>query len=259
MLLLAQEGGTISVALAGRGWYLGERQVERGERLSAIAELVGREAGELALDCAGAGPITYSCRQPPCRVPVCSTKVDGVEVRALTPPGGRSFSGMLAALLKREPRQPEVMGVRGTVNVNDAVLPQAEGAVHFGAALQRAPEGRYCLRLTRLPEGGAARVYVVDWNRTANPEGRAKSPDLVTGTYTLETGPAGGACEFEEADRARAWVLIVKGAAFTRANQQWKADAAGLREMEQAGTSPAVAAMMRHLILASLADAAETP
>lgn len=254
----AAEG--IRVVRADEGWSLGARQLKPGDPLAATAELKGTPATPLILDCGKSGWLSYSCSREQCRVPVCSTQVEGVavqrvDVHAAGAETSSSLGDMLAALLKRDRRAPQTLGVRSGGNPNDAIVLASGNAVHWGPALTRVLEGRYCFRLASLPAGGAARTFTLEWDRATDREGIAPMPNLPPGVYSLEKGKSD--CRFDDPDSAAAWVLVAPDADFGRVDAQWKAYAASIRQLEQSGTSPAVLSTVRHAVLSALGDSIE--
>jgi hypothetical protein len=258
-LFLAQEGSApVQVDLASKGWYLGTRPIARGDRLSAVAELTAKEAGDLMLECGTGGVILYTCSRVPCRVPACSTEVKGAEVRRLDAGGAPRdlLTRMLPSLIRREPKAPETLGVRGGGSVNDAVLFESGGSLHLGPALRRVLDGRYCFRLKKLPANDSGRTFTLQWDRSVEAEGLVQAAGLTHGVYTLEMGQE---CVFDDPDRTPVWVVITGQADFARVDGEWKSYAAWLRQLEAGGTTPAAVATLRRAVLSSLGDAVEKP
>src|SRR5258706_302218 len=92
-LLSAQTELPVRVITAGQGWLQGTRQLTRGDRLSAVTSLTGKEPSDLVLDCGPAGWLSYSCARYPCSIPVCSTKVDSATVRRVDPDAPKGSPG----------------------------------------------------------------------------------------------------------------------------------------------------------------------
>ncbi|HEV2199414.1 MAG TPA: hypothetical protein VGR73_06315 [Bryobacteraceae bacterium] len=264
LALLAQDNAT--VVNAGRGWRYANKILARGQTIpvrSTQVELqlaAGATAGELLLECPR-GLVRYACTED-CGVPTCAKQSDTLRsTKVFELPDFARYGwseAVMRALFTREPREMAALGVRGGGNPSDAVLLMDAKGVHWGAALARVLEGRYCLRLTPLPSG-PARAVTIDWDRATDAEGIAPAAGIVAGIYSLDKGMPGatGACSVESDARA-AWVVIAPEAQFNRMNPGWKQQSAEIAQLERSAAGPDIAATLRHAVLASLADAPDS-
>src|SRR5579862_2152148 len=144
--LLAQNPGKGKAAESGikvitaTGWFHGKVAIQRNDPLPALADLTAiAGASDLVLQCGPAVWYAYNCGGQACTVPVCATKVDRVTVTRSDPsagkgPWGDNPGGLLASLIRHEPKDPATLGVRAGGNPNDAVVLQTSQGVHWGAA-----------------------------------------------------------------------------------------------------------------------------
>jgi hypothetical protein len=258
------EESSVRVIGGGKGWLYNGRELARNQRVPVTATLSGTGATDLVLDCGQSGWYAYSCGGSTCRVPVCSSKVDGVVVRRVDPyawsgPAHKATLGeMLHSFFEREPKSAETLGVRASGSPNDALVMAASEGIHWGPALNRVLEGRYCFDLMRLPVAAreVTQTFTIDWNREVDREGVARVLDVKPGTYIITKGrpDVDGPCHFDDAESGAAWVVVVPQARFESLSSQWKSYSTGLRQLEQSGTSPDVVATVRHAVLSSLAD-----
>jgi len=245
--LPAQDQAT--VVSAGKGWTYNGKVLLRGQVIDKEHQLsADMPAGELLLDCPRA-LIRYVCDSR-CNVLVCvgqSSAAHIVEFPAWAKSVVRPF-------LRLEPREVAALGVRGGGNPVDALLLMDVRGVHWGPALARVLEGRYCLRLTPLPSG-TARVFTIDWDRATDAEGVTPAPGVAAGIYSLDKGTPGapGVCTLENDARA-AWVVVAPEAQFNRVNPGWKQRSAEIAQLERSDAGPDAAATLRHAVLASLSD-----
>jgi hypothetical protein len=249
--LFAQHS-SVTVILGGRGWSCmrnGKRHlVVRGDRLRANEELQGgNETGDLLLDCGTKGWFTQSCASESCAKHACNED-ESVQVSKLLHLASAFF-------LRSEPEEPATLGVRGGGNPSDAVVLQDSMGMHWGPALTRVLEGRYCFRLIPLPvkTSGPPHQFTLDWNRSIDGEGLAPVPNLPPGLYSLEKGTPGasGACAVDS-DGAASWIVVAAEPAFEKLNRQWEAEQAELDRMHRSGASLPVIAAVRHAALAAL-------
>jgi hypothetical protein len=260
-----QTGGSeVLVLSAGQGWQIAGKKIERDHKVPAGAAVTstGPDSGALLLDCGAGGWLSYACTASGCRVAACSTEAEGVTVRRvdlasqLAAPASRSHS-----LLKYEPKEAVVTGVRAPGNPNEAVLLVNAGAVHFAPALTRVLEGQYCLRLTRLPAqpGNPPQTVRINWDRSVDPEGAVAAPTLSSGLYSLEKGtPADpGGCEVPS-DAVASWVLIVPEAQFPSYSADWKNVTSQAHDLSNSGLDREALLAARHAVLASMADSLQT-
>jgi hypothetical protein len=262
LLLLAGaiQAQQAQVVWAGRGWY----QVSNGKSLLLARNGTlndgdtlngGKESGDLILKCPRDVVLVYSCTSEKCNAQACKPeKFSGLRVTQI------SFLLKLPSLLEREPEATAaVLAVRGTNGPGDAVVLQTPQGVHWGPALTRVLEGRYCFRLAHLPNGsGGPREFTLDWDRSVEKEGIAAVPNLAPGLYRFEKGApaANGACGVD-AGSAPAWVLVTPQARFAAIDKQWEEDSAKIDDLEQDGVSTAALTALRHAALATLADSVE--
>ena len=172
-LLCGQAAERVTVISAGRGWLLKDRLLARGTPLNRNDLVKGNAAaGDLIVVCPKGDWISYSCqRELPCEVPVCSgANVPSLNSQALWQYG---TTRLTEAFLRREPKEGVTLGVRSAGNPADAVLLQNAQGVHWGPALNRVIEGRYCLRLNSLPAPARAapRVFTLERDRDNDTEG----------------------------------------------------------------------------------------
>jgi hypothetical protein len=252
----AQE--TVRVVSSGRWHQKGKSTtLVRDQQLADSEPLIGsKESGDLILQCPRQGLLMFSCSAD-CEARAClreQTKDLKVQQPLIA-----HVQQLFALLLKREPAELAVAGVRAAGGPNDAVVMQTAQGVHWGPALNRVLEGRYCFRLTHLPaSGGAAREFTLDWDRSVEKEGIAAVPNLARGLYRFEEGrpAANGACRID-AGSAAAWVLVTPQARFAAIDKQWEDDSAKIDDLEQSGTSTSALMALRHGVLAGLADSVE--
>jgi hypothetical protein len=227
---------------------------QRDKWLSASAEITGTLGSNIVLDCGAGGWWSYRCNKETCQVGVCrTTRIEGVESERVDLALKEPSRGLLA-LFRRERVGPETLAARAGGNPTDAVLLQVGKSVHFGPALSRVLEGRYCVRLSPLPDGPSLTASL-DWDRAVDSEGIAEDPRLTPGIYTLEKGSpaANQSCKLEP-DGGAAWVIVASQEDFERLNAEWKSTASKIAELEGAGVGAPVIATLRHAALASLAD-----
>jgi hypothetical protein len=254
VVLMAQNQAT--VVNAGKGWSYANKILIRGQLIEIDPAQIkpqlagGKSAGELLLDCPR-GLVKYVCDDK-CGIPACADKFHIAHANTTEfPPWAK---GMMRPFLTREPREVATLGVRGGGNPTDAVLLMDAKGIHWGPALARVLEGRYCLRLTPLPSG-AARVVAIDWDRATDAEGIAQASGVAAGIYSLDKGTpgAGDVCALEK-DAKAAWVVIAPEAQFNRISPGWKQRSTELTQLERSDAGPDVVATLRHAVLASLVD-----
>lgn len=250
--LFAQQPPSVTVILGGRGWSCMRNGkphlVVRGDRLRPDEEIHGgKETGDLLLDCGDKGWRTQSCVTESCAKRACNEQ-DSEQVSKLLHLASALF-------LRSEPEEPATLGVRGGGNPSDAVVLQDSKGVHWGPALTRVLEGRYCFRVEALPlqSPGQPHQFALDWDRSVEGEGLAQVPDLAPGLDLLEKGTpeTSGACTINP-DGAAAWIVIAAAPAFDKLNAQWKAEQAQLDRMQRSGASLPVVIALRHAALAAL-------
>lgn len=258
---VGQSGGSeVLVLVAGQGWRIAGKDIERDRKVPAGAAVTfaGPESGTLLLDCGAGGWLSYTCPSSSCRVAACSTQAESVTIRRVdlasqvASPSSRSQS-----LLKYEPKEAAVTGVRAPGNPNEAVLLLTTAGVHFGPALTRVLEGGYCLRLTQLPAqpGNSPQTVRINWDRSVDPEGVVAAPNLSSGLYSLEKGAPtdAGGCEIPS-DAVASWVLIAPEAQFPSYSADWKNVTSQAHDLSNSGLSREVLLAARHAVLASMAD-----
>lgn len=255
--LFAQSAVVVS---GGEGWTVDGEKLRRQQLLTHGREMKSAASSELLLDCTKnlAEPLllVYRCAQASV-VRVCDTS-QSCSVRKMVPEGFiKRWSGMFAALFIRESAAPVTLGVRAAGNVTDSVVRQEGDRVAWAPALARVLEGKHCFQLSALPSDGKVSNFMLDWDPedAAKKDGVAPLPGLKSGTYTLRRGAPGasGSCQIEDPDAAPAWVLVTPAASFERIRGEWESNTPALEKLAQ-DASPAVAATLRHALLASLAD-----
>jgi hypothetical protein len=258
-------------------------RLARGDTVAVGVELRGTGAGELLLHCGSLGLVSYACTASSCRVSTCSMSGDGITAHRWTlpladaaqagpitsaasgghaPTGGKSGAprGFWDWLLTREPEEHIIAAARAGGNPTDAVILQDERGLHLGPALTRILEGRVCVRLSSVPDSGsrAPRVLSLDWDRSVDADGIARSERLTPGLYTLEKGnPDPGTGCPADPDAAPVWVLVAPRADFDRLSAAWKQQAPTLADIEHAGVGAPVVRTVRHGVLAWLAESLE--
>jgi hypothetical protein len=249
-------------------WRTGGRAPQPGERIKLGTELRSSSSGDLLLNCGRQGLVSYSCRSQNCAVQACSTQsTQGVVLRTVEPQaaGISASAAQLAAyfqgLFLRQPKTPVLAVSRAGGSPNDAILLQDAKGVHWGPALARILEGRYCFRLTTLTPGrtAAARNFTINWDRDVDAEGAIAVAGLAPGSYVLEKGMTSGNSCATDPDAAPAWVLITSSANFERASADWKQGQSKLNNLEASNLGPSVVATLRHALLASIEDSLGRP
>jgi hypothetical protein len=252
--LAAGQSSFVRVVSTAGAWSSDGKLVVRGSQVALERELATQAGGDVLLDCRDAGQLVYSCRGA-CKIRPCGPVAPGVAVHPV-----KIERGLWAWLFEREPTEPVVAAVRTGGNPSDAVLRADAKGVHFGAALSRVVEGRYCLSVQRLPADsrGPVATVAIDWDRRVDPTGTVAAPALAPGLYTLERGEpaADGTCRVDP-DTTIAWVLVASDASFERLNAEWTRQVAALTELGQTDVSSSVIAAVRHAILAGLAESAK--
>jgi hypothetical protein len=247
----AQSG---QVILGGTGWTANGKLLARGTAVRG--EVSGTpEAGDLVISCGDAW-LLYRCANGACKATACSRNVTGnARVKDLG-----VLDKMAEFLLTREPKEPQTLGVRGGGNPNDAVLLTDAKGVHWGPALNRVLEGKYCFLLAPLPAGPGG-AFTLDWDRAIDAEGTGASlkgaslKGVAPGVYRLQKGSGTAASCKPDAEGSVAWVAIADAARYPKLNTAWKQQVAKFAELEDAGVSVAVVTTLRHAALAQLADA----
>jgi hypothetical protein len=252
----------IIVYEAGQGWSLGGKLLTKGQRLSAISELTGTQAeSALVLNCGKEQLVAYACPHEPCRVPVCSIKVDGVTVTQFSSHNlfeeiSAVFRDATDSYLRREPKPLAILGVRAGGSLSDGVVRKAGPDIHWGPVFKRVLEGTYCLRMTSLPvQGTTTRNVSINWDRTVDAEGILPMPGLQPGLYAVEKGSpdASGQCVVDP-DLPAVWVLVAANANFDQVERAWTDASAQFSQLQKAGATPFVIATFRHAVLSYLAD-----
>jgi hypothetical protein len=245
--------GRSRVLSADSGWTANGQRLLRGMTIDSKSTLASDAIGDLILEC-DQGTLYYKCTTSKCeKVEFCPkepVKNAGVEIRPI------GLRARLSALLTREPREPVLAAARAGGDPNDAVLLLDERGVHWGPALARVLEGKYCLRLEPVPSSATPpRSVTIDWDRALDSEGVGAAAGVQPGLYSLQKGtPAiGGACQ-ADTDGTTAWVLIASGKEFPTLNATWKEQAAVAADLERSGATRSSVTAVRHTALAGLAD-----
>lgn len=252
----------VQVVGGGNGWSLDGRAVPR--ELPATATLTGAASSEIILRCGESIMLSYACAADRCRVPVCATEVPSVKVSRVDPGAWAakpkaSLAQILSAYFARTPTDVVGLGVRAAENLTDAVVHQAGDKVLWAPVLVRLLEGSYCFQLEGLPAGiGSKRViFELDWDPEdpGKKDGAAQLPGLAPGIFALHRGTSrsGGSCQIEDPDAAPTWALVVADPRFDAINAEWRSFSPDLAKVA-AENSPGVAATLRHMVLANLAD-----
>ncbi len=254
----------VNVIMASKGWQVGKLSIAAGQQLPATATLTTSEPGELVLNCPQNGVLSYSCNKYPCHVSACAAQGSDVTVRRIdkgaesgslpSPSLIQSFLG----LLSRESQPPVTLGVRGSGgDPRDAVVLQDGGAVHLAPALIRVLEGEYCFGLTSLNSTGDRSVIVfrLVWNKSDEPEGIVKLPNVQPGPYALEKQAldASGTCSADP-KAVPAWILVAPESDFENLKTRWKSNQAWLDQLSNSGVNPAAVMAMRHMAITDLSE-----
>jgi hypothetical protein len=245
-----------------KGWRKGAgAELKRGDSLAATDVITGTQNRSLVVACGARSWLLYTCTGANCRANVCGAIESGTR-REVHPyasaPEPASVVGILTALFRREPASPQTLSARSGGNPSDAVVRQSAKGVHWGPALARVLEGRYCFLVSRLPGGAAAASFVLMWDRAVDAEGIAAVPGLAPGLYSIEKGApqAGGRCE-ADADGGTAWTLVTPEARFGPINEGWSDGLARIEKLERSGTPRLALEAARHGVLAALAESME--
>jgi hypothetical protein len=239
---------------SGKGWLIDGHLTTRGTVLPETSVVSGTvNDGELIVECPK-GWIQYMCGDK-CRFPPCFDKTDTKPaVGKITVKELGMGSRFLNALVVREPKDVVTLGVRAGGNPSDALLLEDARGVHWGPALNRVLEGHYCLRLIPLPSG-PVRTFSLDWDRSSDSEGVGAAPNLTGGVYSLQKGtPGSGSACTVDPDSVPAWVTILSQDQYANAIAVWKTESARITQIERSRAGPDAAAILRHAVLASLAD-----
>jgi len=245
------------VISADKGWFSGASPLSRKDGVPDGAKVAARETGDLILQCPEAKIYSYSCRLKPCEVQACKTlRAAGMEIKEVALAGAGLGFLKWDRLFTREPLAPVFAVARAGGNPNDAVLRQDAKGVHFGPALNRILEGRYCLRLRSLPLGSSpALTATLEWDRALDAAGVAPVPGLKAGLHSMEVGTpeTSGTCRVDP-DRTPAWILAAAEPSYANLNRSWRDVVSRLNDLERAGSSASLLATLRHAALATLAD-----
>ncbi len=232
-------------------WTSGNTLVIRGTRLAPNSTLVATAKADLLIECGEGKHFVYSCEKD-CKFIACGQgSTAGVETHSVN-----VSAGFWQSLMVREPKQLVVAAARAGGNLSDALLVQDAKGVHWGPALGRVLEGRYCLRLAPLTTSGSSQstTVTIDWDRAVDAEGIAQS-EVKPGLYRAEKGTpgAGNICQVDT-DGVPAWVLLAAANQFGSLSTQWKQHQQSAGELERANVAPSIVATFRQAALASLAD-----
>jgi hypothetical protein len=223
--------------------------------LTRSSDVSGTPDGRLVVKC-GLDWIAYTCSAIPCKIRVCQPQGQNITSKTLSPWewNNSSSESMSRSWLQREPTRGVTAGARGAFNLNDAAVRQTGGQIAFAPVLRRVVEGRYCFQLDSLPKGGMpSRMFTLDWTR--DDVGAISLPGLAPGLYALDAGKpaAAGSCEIKDPGASPAWVMVTPDGQYERVIREWESYSQKLRTL-QAETDADVAAIVRHALLAALAD-----
>jgi hypothetical protein len=254
MLVQAGEAQSRRARVVNPGkWTIGGRDLARTALLAEGAELTTNAGEPLLLECPGV-LIEYSCRQSPCKLLACDKTGSGIvartiEVRRLL----LDLSFDLSHLFTREARAPIIAAARAGGNPGDSVLLLDDRGVHWGPALTRVLEGRYCFRMAPLPANQRKpTTFALNWDRAVDPEAAVALSGVGPGLYSFEKG-RDGTCDADP-DAVPAWVLISPAADFQRLNALWRNQAPKFAELEAAELELSTVRTLRRAVLSTLAD-----
>lgn len=249
------------VVAADSGWTINGRRPElsHGAEVPAGSKLVGSQTkSHLILDCQRLGLLDYSCSTPGCSFTVCERKGAGVVVQ---PHGGifGNLSKWVSSTFseREEPQKMVTAAARAGGSPNDALLLLEGDTVHWGPALRRVLEGRYCFKLSKLGRKPASKTFKIDWDGSADPEGAVSVPGLAPGGYRLEKAMP-GSCAIDP-DSSGAWVVIAPTSSYSRLKDEWNATTRWLDQLDKDNATVATVVTTRRTVLAGMAELLEHP
>lgn len=248
----------VRVMKADAGWTAKSKILLRGQQLPVSEEIVFTKSNQgkasaLLLDCPGEGIHFYSCSSGNCRYSACGKNASVKLEHPVSASHG--VRKRLSELLDdREPHGYVTAAARATNIPNDALLLSDSRGVHWGPALRRVLEGRYCITLKRLGAQAKPSSFAINWDSSVDPEGILSVPGLQPGGYSLEKGRS-DTCK-ADADIPPAWIVITSQPQFGKLNADWLRTTNELEKLADVA-SPDAILTARHAYLAGLADVVE--
>ncbi len=246
------------VLKADAGWTAKSKTLLSGQQLLVSEPIVFTKsnpgkASALLLDCPGEGIHFYSCPTGSCRFTACGNNASAkVEHPVSASHGARK---RLSELLDdREPQGYVTAAARAANIPNDALLLSDSQGVHWGSALRRVLEGRYCITLKRLGAQAKPISFAINWDSSVDPEGAVLVPGLQPGGYSLEKGQP-DTCK-ADSDIPPAWIVVTPQPQFGKLNGDWLRTTDELEKLADV-SSPGAILTARHAYLAGLADFVE--
>ena len=246
------------VMKADAGWTVKSKTLLRGQQLPVSEPIVFTKtnpgkASALLLDCPGEGIHFYACPSGSCRFTACGNNASAKLGNPVSASHG--VRKRLSELLDdREPHGYVTAAARATNIPNDALLLSDSRGIHWGPALRRVLEGRYCITLKRLGAQSKPTSFTVNWDSSVDPEGVMPVLGLQPGGYSLEKGRH-DSCK-TDADIPPAWIVITAQPQFGTLNADWLRTTSELEKLADVA-SPDAILTARHAYLAGLADVVE--
>ena len=247
------------VISADDGWTADSKKLIRGVKLPASAIVTFKKhttgkASALVLDCPGEGIHFYSCSTGACQhVSICGEKADGVlKIPAENAHG--PLKRISTLFEEREPKNYVTAAARASGSPTDALLLSDTRGIHWGPALRRVLEGRYCLIVKHLGKQQESKTFVINWDSALDPQGITPASGLPPGGYSLEKG-TGEVCKADP-EAVPAWVVIAPEAAFRKLSVDWPRTLVSLDKLSEDSSLSTVTAA-RHAFMASMAEIVE--
>ena len=246
------------VISADDGWTVDSKKLIRGLKLSSSATVAFKKATQgkasaLVVDCPGEGIHFYSCPNGACERLACGENASGV-LRLSAESGHGPMKRISALLAEREPKNYVTAAARAGGSPTDALLLSDSSGIHWGPALRRVLEGRYCLILTHLGKQQPSKTFIINWDSALDPQGITPASGLASGGYNLEKG-TGEVCKADP-DSVSSWVVIAPEAAFKNLSVDWSRTVVSLDKLSEVSSLSTVSAA-RHAFMASMAEIVE--
>ena len=246
------------VISADDGWTADAKKLTRGRELPASAIVVFAKpstgkASALVLDCPGEGIHFYSCPTGSCKPSICGEKADGV-LKLSAESGHGPLKRISTLFEEREPRNYVTAAARAGGSPTDALLLSDSRGIHWGPALRRVLEGRYCLILNHLGKQQAAKTFIINWDSALDPQGITAASGLAPGGYGLEKG-LGEVCKADP-ESVSSWVVIAPESEFKELSADWSRTLVSLDKLSDVSSLSTVTAA-RHAFMASMAEIVE--
>ncbi len=249
------------------GWMFESKKLIQRQKLPDSANVTFKRkqpgnASVLVIECPNGIIIAYNCPMDSCQYKVCRDKsamdVKGASVSEAPTEIPMAIFRYLKKTLsdlveEKEPRYVTA-AARAGGSPTDALLLSDTRGVHWGPALHRVLEGKYCLILKHLNKTQEPKTFVIDWDASVDAEGAKHVPGLEPGGYTLEKG-TGEVCKADP-DASPAWVVIAPAPAFNNLNADWSKTSAWLDQLSKTSTIDTVSAA-RHAFMRGMAELAK--